>query len=488
MKKIFSNILLSLALAAGFACACQEYSIDSQPEGPLAIQVDARDSYTLLATAPSKVVFNVSSNTPWTIESDQQWCVPTPAMSAASSLVAEIVVTCEDNTGSKARTATLSIKAEGVEEVKTVTITQASKESLVVIPFDERVDSYGETISFTIVSNKPWQVIPSTAFISNIDKTSGEGSEDGAEETISITVPANPGAVRSGQITVKTDYESYTFEITQNGVVLELEDNPGSDVISVGGAGLETEYSAKIRSNKEWKVKVPEEYQSWLSAEKDGDYLKVTVTQNNRLSTRKGQVILTTVELIDGFDGVTFNVEQPIAFTISGSAAPEVDEETGNVRLTLKNGELVASNFKFKKGRAVIELEAVSAVPAAKFGFNFTSPTNGGNYKLHFESGTYWYRCAGGFAWIAPIKLTEETFMPLSDFRTVEFICEDDPDNAGKLAISIYVNGVLYGTQAGRTDIFAAGDAGTRFTLECTGTPGAGDYCIVNSITYYPAE
>lgn len=486
MKKIFSNILIPLTLLSGIFGACQEYEINSQPDAPLAIYVDAQDSYTVLATSPSRVVFNVSSNTPWMIESDQQWCIPTPAMSASSSLVSEVVVNTEDNTGKQSRTATLKIKAEGIDEVKTITIVQASKESLVVVPFDERVDSYGETISFTISSNKAWEIIPSTAFVSNIDKTSGAGSEDGAVETISITVPANPGAVRTGQITVKTDYESYTFSITQNGVVLEIEDAPESTVISVGGSGLATEYITKIRSNKEWKVKVPEEYQSWLSAEKDGDNLKVTVTQSNRISTRKGQLILTTVELIDGFEGVAFEVEQPSPYSIN--ATHEVDEQTGNVRISLKNGELVASNFKFKKGRVVIELDAVSAIPAAKFGFNFTSPSNGGNYKLHYESGTYWYRCAGGFAWVAPIKLTDADFMPLSEFRTVEFNCVDDPNAEGKLAISIHVNGQHYGTQSGRTDIFAAGDAGTRFTLECTGTPGADDYCIVKTITYYPAE
>lgn len=130
MKKLYSNTLMQLILAlCTFSfVACQEFDIDSQPEGPLNIQIDALESYTALATSPSNVVFNISSNTPWTIESDQQWCKPTPSMSAASSLVSEIVVTMENNTGKKARTAKLTIKAEGVEGTKVVTIKQASKE------------------------------------------------------------------------------------------------------------------------------------------------------------------------------------------------------------------------------------------------------------------------------------------------------------------------------------------------------------------------
>ena len=111
MKKLYSNTLMQLILAlCTFSfVACQEFDIDSQPEGPLNIQIDALESYTALATSPSNVVFNISSNTPWTIESDQQWCKPTPSMSAASSLVSEIVVTMENNTGKKARLSLIHI-------------------------------------------------------------------------------------------------------------------------------------------------------------------------------------------------------------------------------------------------------------------------------------------------------------------------------------------------------------------------------------------
>ena len=482
MKNIFSNILVSMVLAAGFATACQEYAIDSQPEGPLAIQVDAQDSYTLLATAPSKVVFNVSSNTPWTIVSDQQWCVPTPAMSAASSLVSEIVVTTEDNTGAKARTATLQIKAEGIEEVKTITITQASKENLVVVPFDERVDSYGETISFTIVSNKPWQVIPSTAFLSDIDKKSGNGSEDGAEETVSITVPANPGAVRTGEITVKTDFETYTFDITQNGVVLELEDTPDSDVISVGGSGLAIEYSVKIRSNKEWKVKVPEEHQNWLSAEKDGDNLKVTVTQNNRLSVRKGQLILNTVELIDGFDGVIFNVEQPVAFTLNGNYI--VDETTGNLKMMLSQQIMVQSKFKVAKGRLSIEYEDVN-ISACNYGMLLDGSSN---YKMILESGGWTVYSGGGGGWWSAKGVYPYDTVKMNEMRKVDFVIEDDPDNAGQLRLRIYLNDVLLDShRTNKTNIFTSVE-GLPLLISAGGAPAAGDYCVFKSITYYPAE
>lgn len=483
MKKIFSNRFLSIVLAAGFAVACQEYAIDSQPEGPLAIQVDAQDSYTLLATAPGKVVFNVSSNTPWIIESDSQWCIPTPAMSAASSLVSEIVVTTEDNTGTKERTATLTVRAEGIEDTKVITIIQASKENLVVVPFDERVDSHGETISFTIVSNKPWQVIPSTAFLSDIDRKSGNGSEDGTEETVSITVPANPGAVRTGEITVKTDFETYTFGVTQNGVVLELEDTPDPDVISVGGSGLAAEYYVKIRSNREWKVKVPEEYRNWLSAEKDGDNLKVTVTQNNRLSVRRGQLTLTTVELIDGFDGVTFNVEQPAAFTLNGDYT--VDEATGNLKMMLSQQIMVQSNFNVAKGRLSIEYEDVNISSACNYGMLLEGSSN---YKMILESGGWTVYSGGGGGWWSAKGVYPYDTVKMNEMKKVDFVIEDDPDNAGQLRLRLYLNDVLLDShRTNKTNIFTS-VAGLSFRISAGGAPASGDYCIFKSITYYPAE
>lgn len=125
MKKIFKNILtLSfIAFSALSFNACQEYEINSQPEAPVNIKIDAMEEYTILAKNPQKIVFNVSSNTPWEITSDQQWCTVTPSMSAASSLVSEIMVTCEPNNTDQQRVATLTISAKDIEKTTTVKLT-----------------------------------------------------------------------------------------------------------------------------------------------------------------------------------------------------------------------------------------------------------------------------------------------------------------------------------------------------------------------------
>lgn len=240
MKKLYNNTLLQLILAlCTFSfVACQEFDIDSQPEGPLNIQIDALEAYTALATSPSNIVFNISSNTPWTIESNQQWCKPTPTMSAASSLVSEIVVTLENNVGKQMRTAQLFIKAEGIEGTKVVTIEQASKEDLVVIRPTDIVPTEGGMVSFNIISNKPWEIITTTQFLENIDKTSGTGNENGEKENITITVPQNTGAIRSAEITVKTAFQEETFTITQDGIVIETK-NEEDAVNTMSGEGGE---------------------------------------------------------------------------------------------------------------------------------------------------------------------------------------------------------------------------------------------------------
>lgn len=493
MKKIFYNTFVQLILALfvfGFA-ACQEFEIDSQTEQPLNIQIDALDSYTAMATSPSNVVFNISSNTPWSIQSDQQWCKVTPSMSAISSLVSEIVVSMEDNTTTKSRVATLTISAENISETKVVTINQVSKENLVVIPYDGLVDSEGEAISFAIISNKPWEIIPSTAFLSNIDKKNGMGNENGTEEIVIITVPGNPGARRSGTLTVKTEFDEYTFEIAQNGVVIEMEDNPEGIITFDGGYGNDLVSSTVvIRANNEWKVEVPDEYQDWLFAEAISDTeLKVSVKANNRLTARTGKLIMKTKELIDGFDGVEFTVKQNSLFSLNVSGY-EVDEETGNVKVMMTQGEMIRSSFKTYKGRTTIEFADMHMTAIYNWGVNFTSTdasAGSANYKLHAESGnTYWFRCAGGFSWVAPIKKTF-TFDELNAIRKLDFVVEDDSENVGKVKISIFINDELYGTQKGRTDIYANG-AGTPILIEAGKAPADGDYMVIKSITYTPNE
>ena len=494
MKKIFSSIVLTLAMVSSFM-ACQEYKIDSQPEAPLALQVDAQDTYTLLATSPSRIVFNVSANTPWTIESDQQWCVPSPAMSAASALVSEIIVTTEDNNERTSRTATLTVSAEGVAESVVITIVQASKENLVVIPYDGTVGTDGGTFSFTIVSNKPWEIIPSTAFISNIDKKSGEGKEGTEEEVVTVTVPANTGSTRRGTLTVQTEYDSYSFEVVQSGFLLELAGVPSTNVISLEGEGLATEFITEVNTNLDWKAQVPAEYSDWLAVEREGNSIKLLAKMNNRMTVRKGQFLLTTATPMDGFEGVVYYVEQPTnLFSFDRKAEAVFDETTGSVKLKLNKGtEHLGTNeiLKIAKGRVIVEFEnyIIGGSPSW-LGFQFTA-TGGGTIKFKRENDNKYVFNGGDDLYVSALKKAPEDFGILEqDIKKFEIVIDDHPSKTG-VQVSLYINDKLFGTWSLETTIFEQGET-MRFCLDCGSnsdiTKDSNCYCIVKSITFYPAE
>ena len=456
MKKLYNNTLLQLILAlCTFSfVACQEFDIDSQPEGPLNIQIDALESYTALATSPSNIVFNISSNTPWTIESDQQWCKPTPSMSAASSLVSEIVVMLENNVGKQKRTARLTIKAEGIEGTKVVTIEQASKEDLVVIRPTDIVPTEGGVVSFNIISNKPWEIITTTQFLENIDKTSGTGNENGEKENITITVPPNTGAIRSAEITVKTAFQEETFTITQDGIVIETK-NEEDAVNNMSGMGAEK--IIEINSSVEWKVEIPTEYKEWLSAEADGNQLKLSATFNNLFVQRTGYILLYPKMNVPGFEGVPIEVTQPRNISLN-RGEETIDPVTGYATIQSKGvATRFAADFGLRKGKIVWEFDKVD-IPDSNGSIEFNGDTwswgNGGNSVKFWLKPESSEMTTSFEEWYGTYFKLQDFNMNINDIRTVAIEAKDDPNNEGKVCFIVYVNEQEVTRQDNKTDIY----------------------------------
>ena len=142
---IYKNILLQLTVALCLfnLSACQENSIDSQPEMAPKVETDAKESYIVSPTSTS-IEFNINSNTPWDIKSDQTWCTVTPTESSTSSLVTSISVMLEKNNEWKNRKANLTISGKGIEEKQTIEIVQAGRDEFVVEAFEEEIPSKGD--------------------------------------------------------------------------------------------------------------------------------------------------------------------------------------------------------------------------------------------------------------------------------------------------------------------------------------------------------
>ena len=305
-----------MILAGILMASCQEYEIDSQPSLPPTVKTDALDEYSIVATSPSRIVFNISANTPWSIETDSQWCMPTPAMSAASSLVSEIVITPENNDTYESRTAVITVSSDELGLVKTIQVIQAGKKDEPAVVIEDPEDPVAE-MGLTFAENASYTVIPSTG------------------------------------------------------------------------------------------------------------YIKVNFTQ----------------------------------------------------------GEMFRTGYLVQKGRFAIEFDEMKMSSICRLGFVFLGTTSDANFKFHMDDAmTYWFRCAGAFAWNSPIK-KEYTFDEVNAIRRIEFAVAQAGD--GLLDISTYINGELYGTHSGRTDVFASGaEEGMVFILDTSVQPSEGDYCVIKNITY----
>ncbi len=136
--------------------------------------------------------FNVVSNVEWTSSSDQTWCTVTPSGTGNGTITA----TYQENTGTNARTATITVKGSGVSN-QVVTVTQSgAPPSLIVTPLNQNVTSSSGTTSFNVASNIAWTSSSDQAWCSVTSSGTGNG-------TITATYQANTGAIsRVATITI----------------------------------------------------------------------------------------------------------------------------------------------------------------------------------------------------------------------------------------------------------------------------------------------
>lgn len=492
MKMELKHIVMQWIIACSVISltACQEYTIDSQPEAEPTLVCDALDNYLVLASSPMTILFNISANTPWNISSNQQWCKVSPGMSASSSLVSEISVDCESNLTTNSRTAELTISAEGMTEKRVITITQASKSELSVIPYTNVIPKEGSTVTFQIISNKDWRIIPSAEFLSNIDKLSGTGCEnETAPETVSITVPENSGTKRTGKITVKTDYDSYMFTLTQEGTTLEA-------ILPEGGlkfSGAKESKTIRIVANIPYNVMVSTECEDWVSVNHNDvlGELEISVEQNPVFIERQGEVKLIPQNNIAGLDPVSVKFSQALQYTLSGKYTVASD---GSIRVDGADGQIAQPNGKsFKKGHWTYEFKAIhlSKTSIIQFLMWHPKPNTDCNffYQLTEDAENSKFQVGGRFGWMAK-KFSMEG---IENIKKVEIFLEDDPNNIGKLRMRLLLNGEEKGILEGRTNVYAGSDA-DEHVLQMflkylpNGGFAEGDYFELKSITFESNE
>ena len=347
----------AIATTALFFGACQQLYIETQPEVEIAMSTDVRESYTFSGTNPQPATFSIGSTTPWEITGYESadWLSVKPASSALSSLSADVTLTAVPNDTYEARTATLTLKGEGIDKVWTINITQGMKSKFYVQPIAEEFEGGESSLPFTIETNLAWEVRSADAWLT-FDKTSGVGT--GAIETITATAAANPGIERTTTVTVTAGAETETFTVRQGGMTLEFITTELEMINYAGGEVL-----LDVEASVDWTVTSSAE---WLTVEKVDSQVKATAAANSAFAPR------TAVVTISGF-GITaeFEVAQDSPYELKNA---EVLED-GSVKLDGAAG----ARINIKEGLRYFT--AVLSVKEIKFGdegqFWFFSETDG---------------------------------------------------------------------------------------------------------------
>ena len=317
ITRIFASVCVLLT-----AAACQQFEIDTQmtPEqeyANLRLVCDALDAYTVPASRPDDIIFNVSANSPWTVSrsSGADWCTVSPSSSSASSLVSDVVVRCADNDTGEDRSATLTIRAERINKYYTVTINQSRKGHLYVTPVAKDFAAVGGPLSFTINTNVPWSVQTDVSWL-KFNREKGEPDPDG--RTITIIATADPSDVmeRVATVTVVAGEDEESFEVTQKGT-FEMTEITGE---FPGNGGTQ---ELKIRTDLLWTVSADKDWISFDKEEGTGDgslaVVKVTAKPNEDVA-RKAVITVRVAGEDHAFEvrqsGVSFNIVPPADPTI----------------------------------------------------------------------------------------------------------------------------------------------------------------------------
>lgn len=463
---LIAFLYLGIAMLSLNLTSCEEGGIDSQPATGLKVGVGAQSSYTVTALAPGDITFNITSNTPWTIHSNQDWCQVTPVSSTVSALVHDITVTTDVNMDNKPRTAVLTITGEGVAD-QTVTITQDAKLDFEVSMFEvsQLLDRAGEAREFRIASNKPWTLSSDKAWLT-FDKTSGEGGEE--VNVIQATAEVNNGNLRRATITVKSDVEEKTYVVTQDGNQLEVANQTDTifDYVS------ETK-NFQINSNLTWKAEVDSQY-DWIhivsgaTGTGNGE-ISIKADPNPIFIARVGEVHLKPTVVVPGLEDVIIRVYQDVAFEF---LTPDEITLNDNASVSVVPGAST-NQIKTKKGYDLVGKSCIwkfSSLNIPEGGQLYLAGDASSNSKFWIKPTgvTFYSGGAWGWSWADPdFSLGGRNLSDLKEWKT-DYVLVND-----KVNVEVYFNGEKIFTRSGLNNpnddlpiYMGCSGEGASFTLE----------------------
>jgi len=192
---------------------------------------------------------SVLANIPWTANKTASWITITEG--AAGDNNGTVTYSVPANTGA-ARSGTITVSGGGITQ--TFTVNQAAVSSLVINPTSRdhaNTAASGQTIGVT--ANIPWAASKNAEWITITGGASGANNG-----TVTYSVAANPGAARSGTITVSGGGITRTFTVNQ-AAVNSLVINPTSRSLADTAVGGQT---VGVTANVSWSAS---ETSDWIT-------------------------------------------------------------------------------------------------------------------------------------------------------------------------------------------------------------------------------
>lgn len=283
MKKL-SKLLLTAAFISFVACAwgCDDKSEENDsPE----LEVST-DPLSFIAEKNSKSV-EIKSNTDWKITSSETWCTASPASGDGNETAN---ITCDTNSDTKERSASITIKTADGTITKTIPVTQLGTDpGIKISPKTKVVEKEGATLEIEVTANIDYELVFPDTWIKNVASARAQ-----VKSTENIEILPNTGKEeRKGKVIFKQvgGNVADTLYITQNGDIEEAFITVENKRRTLNQQ--ETIIQVEVKSNIEFNTLFPD---NWLSkAEPTGEFISIKVEENTG-DERSGKVVFKQVD------------------------------------------------------------------------------------------------------------------------------------------------------------------------------------------------
>lgn len=247
------------------------------------------------ATPAGSTNFTVTSNTDWTVLSDQTWCTVTPSGTGNGTIAAAYAV----NPNTSARVANITVTVTGLSPI-VVTVTQAAAApNLSVTPANQAVPySPAGTTAFAVLSNSTWTTSSNASWCTVTPSGTGNGNIIANYAVNTDLVP------RVATITVTvTGLSPVTVTVTQDPAPPTLTVQPSNQNVPASPAST-TAFS--VTSNTGWTVVSD---QAWCTVTPSGTG-NGTIIASYEVNTSTSSRIANVTVTVTGLSPLTVTVTQ----------------------------------------------------------------------------------------------------------------------------------------------------------------------------------